>query len=233
MKPHTLNLYEYCANDPVNASDPIGFADKVEREEENELSWLDQAQNIVEGAVTHAMVFTVAATNAYSSDQVLGIGRKDVNNVASEYQITASLGQVVGDTTALVQGALEMAGGGTLLGGSVAISPAAVAAAGPTFGATVVVDGASAVVDAGMLAHGSITTITSSENLYKSLENMLSFSKSAEHTKNARPSTIEKHQKGKANKKKSRGWEKGDKKRRVPRKRPHKHKVPWPPKPKT
>ncbi len=28
LRPHTLNLYEYCANDPVNNRDPTGFADE-------------------------------------------------------------------------------------------------------------------------------------------------------------------------------------------------------------
>lgn len=52
---------------------------------------------------------------------------------------------------------------------------------------------------------------------------------SSEHKKNARPSTKGKHQKGKAAKKKSRGGEKGDDKRDVPRRRPDGHKGPWPP----
>ena len=51
-----------------------------------------------------------------------------------------------------------------------------------------------------------------------------------EHTKNARPSTKGKHQKGEARKAKDRGGEKGDKKRAPPRKRPPNHKGPWPPK---
>jgi RHS repeat-associated protein len=52
---------------------------------------------------------------------------------------------------------------------------------------------------------------------------------SAEHTKGARPSTKEKHQEGQRRKKMDRGGEKGDKKRRPPRKRPDGWKGKWPP----
>ncbi len=52
----------------------------------------------------------------------------------------------------------------------------------------------------------------------------------AEHTKNARKSTLGKHQKGQANKQIARGGERGDRNRSVPRKRPPGHKGPWPPK---
>lgn len=51
-----------------------------------------------------------------------------------------------------------------------------------------------------------------------------------EHDKNKRPSNKPKHDKGKRNKKKSRGGEKGDKNRRPNRKRPNKWTGPWPPK---
>lgn len=51
-----------------------------------------------------------------------------------------------------------------------------------------------------------------------------------EHTKNARPSTKGKHQKGRARNKRDYGNEKGDEDRRGPRKRPPNHKEPWPPK---
>ena len=52
---------------------------------------------------------------------------------------------------------------------------------------------------------------------------------SAEHEKNARQSTKDKHEKGNKRRKVDRGNEKGDKNRRHPRKRPPKHKGPWPP----
>jgi hypothetical protein len=56
----------------------------------------------------------------------------------------------------------------------------------------------------------------------------------AEHKKDARPSTREKHDTGQARKKRDAGEEKGDKARRDkgmwPRKRPPGHKGPWPPK---
>jgi hypothetical protein len=50
-----------------------------------------------------------------------------------------------------------------------------------------------------------------------------------EHTKNARPSTKDKHEKGQAASNRSRGGEKGDESRDPPRKRPDGHKGPWPP----
>ena len=50
-----------------------------------------------------------------------------------------------------------------------------------------------------------------------------------EHTKGARPSTTEKHQRGTARKSQDRGGEKGDARRRPPRKRPDGWKGPWPP----
>jgi len=52
----------------------------------------------------------------------------------------------------------------------------------------------------------------------------------AEHTKNKRPSSKAKHQKGQNRKGKDAGGEKGDKKRNYPRKRPNNWKGPWPPK---
>ena len=51
----------------------------------------------------------------------------------------------------------------------------------------------------------------------------------AEHT-NDRPSTKDKHEKGKARKRRDRGGEKGDDRRRPPRTRPDGWKGPWPPK---
>jgi RHS repeat-associated protein len=53
---------------------------------------------------------------------------------------------------------------------------------------------------------------------------------SAEHKKNARPSTKNKHQEGRARVKKDHGGEKGDIRRRPPRKKPTNWKGPWPPK---
>ncbi len=166
LRPHTLNLYEYCSNDPVNAWDPTGFADKVEREEKNGFSWFDKARKVVEGAVTHAIVFSVATANAYSSDQVLGVGRGDTSEIPSQYQTTARLGQMVGDTAALVQGSGEMALGGTLLAGSVSVSPGAVAAAGPTFGASIALDLVAAGTGAVTFVHGGTVTATSAGHLF-------------------------------------------------------------------
>ncbi|WP_338847459.1 RHS repeat-associated core domain-containing protein [Massilia sp. W12] len=51
-----------------------------------------------------------------------------------------------------------------------------------------------------------------------------------EHTKNARKSTLQKHQQGQTRKQKDAGGEKGDKSRSNPRKPPSNHKGPWPPK---
>ena len=51
-----------------------------------------------------------------------------------------------------------------------------------------------------------------------------------EHKKNARPSTQNKHEKGKATRQQNRGGEKADKNRRPNRKPPAGHKGPWPPK---
>jgi hypothetical protein len=54
--------------------------------------------------------------------------------------------------------------------------------------------------------------------------------KDGEHTKNARPSTENVHQKGKARKKKDYDGEKGDERRRPPRRRKKGQKGPYPPK---
>lgn len=51
----------------------------------------------------------------------------------------------------------------------------------------------------------------------------------AEHTKDARPSTKDRHEKGTTRKKKDRGGEKADEERNPPRKRPPNYKGPWPP----
>jgi hypothetical protein len=51
-----------------------------------------------------------------------------------------------------------------------------------------------------------------------------------EHTKDARKSTEERHEKGKARKERDRGGEKGDERRGYPRKPPPGWKGPWPPK---
>jgi len=53
------------------------------------------------------------------------------------------------------------------------------------------------------------------------------------HKKDARPSTEPKHQEGEARKARDRGGEKGDARRRPPRKPPDKWKGPWPPPPGT
>ena len=50
-----------------------------------------------------------------------------------------------------------------------------------------------------------------------------------EHDKNARPSTENQHQKGKARKARDRGGEKGDVRRDPPRKKPNNWNGPWPP----
>jgi RHS repeat-associated protein len=55
----------------------------------------------------------------------------------------------------------------------------------------------------------------------------------AEHTKDARPSTEEKHEKGDRRRKKDRGGEKGDARRRPPNVRPKGWTGPWPPPPGT
>ena len=52
----------------------------------------------------------------------------------------------------------------------------------------------------------------------------------SEHTKGARPSTKQDHQTGTARKRRDKGGEKGDERRRPPRKRPKGWKGPWPPK---
>ncbi len=52
-----------------------------------------------------------------------------------------------------------------------------------------------------------------------------------EHTKGARPSTKDDHEKGQSRRARDRGGEKGDDKRDPPRKRPDDWKGPWPPKP--
>ena len=51
----------------------------------------------------------------------------------------------------------------------------------------------------------------------------------SENTQSPRNSTKNKHQDGQAQKKKARGGEKGDHKRKAPRKRPKGFKGPWPP----
>jgi hypothetical protein len=50
----------------------------------------------------------------------------------------------------------------------------------------------------------------------------------AEHTKNARPSTQQKHQEAEARRARDAGGEKGDKNRRPPSKKPPGFKGPWP-----
>jgi RHS repeat-associated protein len=55
-----------------------------------------------------------------------------------------------------------------------------------------------------------------------------SFELAAEHKKNARPSTQQKHQDAEARRDRDRGGEKGDKNRPPPRKKPKGHKGPWP-----
>ncbi|MFC4307533.1 RHS repeat domain-containing protein [Steroidobacter flavus] len=72
--------------------------------------------------------------------------------------------------------------------------------------------------------HQSI--VTSVVDQIERVENVMA---AKEHTKGARPSTQEKHEKGQARKSQDRGGEKGDSRRDPPRKRPPDHKGPWPP----
>jgi len=57
----------------------------------------------------------------------------------------------------------------------------------------------------------------------------INYNDSAEHTKGKRPSTEEKHEKGKARKQQDQGGEKADPGRRPQRQRPNNWKGPWPP----
>jgi RHS repeat-associated protein len=72
------------------------------------------------------------------------------------------------------------------------------------------------------------TVVTATESLPNNI--VLIATNDSEHTKNARPSTLEKHEKGQNRKSIDRGGEKGDKSRRFPRNPPDNWKGgPWPP----
>lgn len=72
---------------------------------------------------------------------------------------------------------------------------------------------------------------TNAEVMASSIENGVEWLVSlAEHTAGKRTSTKQKHETGQARKSRDKGKEKGDQRRRPPRKRPPGHKGPWPPK---
>lgn len=75
----------------------------------------------------------------------------------------------------------------------------------------------------------SVVTTTEAVRLIQQQQTPITVS-SEEHTKNARPSTKGKHEKGNSRRKQDAGNEKGDKNRRPPSKRPPGTKGPWPPK---
>lgn len=79
----------------------------------------------------------------------------------------------------------------------------------------------------------AVTTATAvTAKVAQEIKNTSTVQLTKEHTKNARPSSKGKHEKGNTRKKQDAGGEKGDKNRpQLPRQRPDKWKGPWPPKP--
>jgi RHS repeat-associated protein len=124
----------------------------------------------------------------------------------------AAIGGIIGGGIGAIAGGLVGGGGGAL-----ACSPTGPVAIG--CGAA----GASEGAAIGGLGGAAIGAAIGS-----ALEDFIMCA--TEHTDNARPSTEEKHQKGRARKKRDRGGEAGDARRRPPNKRPPNWKGPWPPK---
>jgi uncharacterized protein RhaS with RHS repeats len=109
---------------------------------------------------------------------------------------------------------------------------AAAVAAGVVVVGTLIAESADEIAEVAEVIADTISDVhesivTSIVDQFERIENSMA---ATEHTKNARPSTKEKHEQGQARRDRDRGGEKGDARRGPPRKRPPGHKGPWPPK---
>ena len=143
-------------------------------------------------------------------------------------------GQTAGDVATTIQGVGEIILGSGGEAGGLTLDATGVGA---------VIGVPANIVSAGIIAHGGLVTVNSGKNLIQDAINAPAESRSKsqsnslgekEHTKDARPSTEQKHEEGVARRQLDQGGEKGDETRRqkgmFPRKRPRGWKGPWPPK---
>jgi RHS repeat-associated protein len=145
--------------------------------------------------------------NAVVTNHTLGIGREDLDNEAFQN------GQFAGDITSAFMGVAEMALGETMAvgGGTVTVL------SGGTLG---VVGVPAAGLGVAITMEGAATTGVALGNIAVHFARNRNKDKSdygkesAEHTSGARPSTLNKHQKGQSRKQKDRGGEKGDARRK-------------------
>jgi RHS repeat-associated protein len=109
--------YASMSDNPISQSDPLGDEDGECCKE----VW-NNIVNTVEKTAADVGQGLLGAVNAFTSDNVGGVGRVDGSNLSTAFQI----GQKVGDGVAVVSGAIEdvVAGGGEILtvGGSTAVS---------------------------------------------------------------------------------------------------------------
>jgi RHS repeat-associated protein len=90
---------------------------------------------------------------------------------------------------------------------------------------------AQCVANAACSAVTATAAASATSNMISSIQQLPIAQLAKEHTKNARPSSKGKHEKGNARRDKDADGEKGDDSRRPPNKRPPGQKGPWPPKP--
>jgi RHS repeat-associated protein len=149
--PQTLNQYAYVHNNPMSFGDPDGHIDWP--------SWSDVGD------------FIRGVANAYGSDNLAGVGRNDEGGTAYH------AGQIIGDGTALIQGAAE-----TLVGGAGEVASTAADATG--VGAIVGVPGN--IASAGLIIHGSTTFVVAGQHLLKGDASKSSGSKGEDFTPSAK-----------------------------------------------
>jgi RHS repeat-associated protein len=155
--------------------------------------------------------FVAGVNNAIITNHTMGIGRQDFDDAAFQN------GQLAGDFVSVLMGLGEMAGGTTMAagGGTVTVlsggTLGVVGVPAVGLGSAIAVEGAATT---GVALGNVMVHFARKRNKNKSSAESDYGKESAEHVNNARPSTLNRHQKGQARKGKDRGGEKGDARRK-------------------
>ena len=145
LSPHTINLYEYVSNDPINAWDPTGFGDDD--------FWKRLGDNILQSGA-----FALGTANALFADNV-GVTPSNVGAMRAEYRQSAAMGQAFGHILAAIQATYEITSGITGLGGSGLVTIGSVGTATPVT-APVAIGSTLAVGHGSFVMHNAMSNLS-------------------------------------------------------------------------